>query len=53
MDDAVDFSNANFRGANLSGAIISTQVNFSNADFSGATWVDGRICGENSIGACL
>lgn len=52
IDENVDFSQANFRRANLSGAVIHHNVNFSGADFSGATWIDGRICGADSIGAC-
>lgn len=38
---------ANLRGANMQGAIIIK------ADFSGATWTDGRVCAEGSIGECL
>ncbi len=38
---------ANLRGANLQGAILIK------ADFSGATWTDGRVCAEGSIGECL
>ena len=61
-----DASNANLSGADLSGANL-VKVNFSNADLSGATltdakmirtdlsgaiWIDGRTCGEGSIGEC-
>ena len=42
-----DLSNANLRGANLSGAILIK------ARFDNAIWVDGRRCGEGSIGDCL
>lgn len=37
---------ANFKGAKLKG------TDFRNADLSGATWTDGRICADNSIGQC-
>jgi uncharacterized protein YjbI with pentapeptide repeats len=37
---------ANFKGANLAGTIIN------GADFSAATWTDGRVCAQGSIGAC-
>ncbi|MES9944231.1 MAG: pentapeptide repeat-containing protein [Candidatus Thiodiazotropha sp.] len=41
-----DLSGADLRGANLVGAILIK------AKFDGATWTDGRICAENSIGEC-
>jgi len=41
-----DLSDANLTNANLFDA------NLTNANLSGATWKDGRICGEGSIGEC-
>jgi uncharacterized protein YjbI with pentapeptide repeats len=41
-----DLTNANLKGANLSGA------NLEYANLSGATWVDGKICEDGSIGKC-
>ncbi|MEW7992233.1 MAG: pentapeptide repeat-containing protein [Candidatus Thiodiazotropha sp.] len=41
-----DLSGADLRGANLVGAILIK------AKFDGATWTDGRICAEDSIGEC-
>jgi uncharacterized protein YjbI with pentapeptide repeats len=46
-----NFSNTNLFEADLTGAIING-TNFENADLSGATWIDGRICAEDSIGQC-
>lgn len=42
-----DLTGANLQGANLQGAILIK------AKFDHATWVDGRICAEGSIGECL
>lgn len=42
-----DFTNANFEGADTTGAIIDDTI------LSGATWTDGTICSENSIGKCI
>lgn len=42
----VNLQNANLMFANLVGAILIK------AKFDGATWTDGRICAENSIGEC-
>lgn len=41
-----DLSGANLRGANLLGAILIK------AKFDNATWTDGRVCAEGSIGEC-
>ncbi|MBT2989194.1 MAG: pentapeptide repeat-containing protein [Candidatus Thiodiazotropha sp. (ex Ctena orbiculata)] len=41
-----DLSGADLRGANLVGAILIK------AKLDGATWTDGRICAEDSIGEC-
>jgi uncharacterized protein YjbI with pentapeptide repeats len=51
-----DFSNADlsgavFNGANLRGAKFNSHI-FNGANLSGATWIDGRICAEGSIGEC-
>lgn len=42
-----NLSGANLRGANLEGAILIK------AKLDGATWTDGRICADASIGECL
>ncbi|WP_188661055.1 pentapeptide repeat-containing protein [Terasakiella brassicae] len=42
---------ADLRGANLQGANIQGAV-FFQANLSNATWVDGRVCAEGSIGEC-
>jgi len=41
-----DLEEANLKGANVTGAI------FSNAELEFATWTDGRVCAEGSIGGC-
>lgn len=41
-----DLEEANLRGANIKGA------NFKDAELEFATWVDGRVCAEGSIGGC-
>jgi uncharacterized protein YjbI with pentapeptide repeats len=49
--DHTNLSSANLEGANLKGASIK-QVLWMNAKLSGATWVDGRVCAQGSIGEC-
>lgn len=46
-----DVSRADFRNANLRGAKL-VNTDWEGADFSGATWVNGKVCGANSIGRC-
>ena len=56
-----DLRNANLTGANLSrtrlfnvnlsGANLS-RTDLSSTDLSYATWIDGRVCGRDSIGVC-
>jgi len=41
-----DLSRANLTGANLASAELA------GAKLSGATWVDGKICKEGSVGGC-
>ena len=41
-----DLSGADLAGANL------TNANLSGAMLNGATWTDGKICAEGSIGEC-
>ena len=41
-----DLRGANLRGANLSDTLLMK------ARFDGATWTDGRVCGEESVGEC-
>ncbi len=61
-----DLDNSNFEGTNLTGADFTraelencnfknanlTNVNFSHADLEKATWIDGKVCAEGSIGNC-
>ncbi len=43
---------AKLNGADLTGANLNgTDPN--NVDFSGATWTDGRVCAEGSVGGCF
>lgn len=42
-----DLTGANLLGANLQKTILIQ------AKFGGATWTDGRICAEGSVGECL
>ncbi len=42
-----DLSGANLLGANLQKAILIQ------AKFGGATWPDGRVCAQGSVGECL
>ena len=46
------FIDANLRGANLSGANLDG-ADFTGADLSLATWTDGRVCQDGSIGECV
>jgi len=41
-----DLEEANLKGANISGA------NFKGAELEYTTWVDGRVCAEDSVGSC-
>ena len=41
-----DLEKANLKGANINGP------NFSGAELEYATWIDGRVCGEGSVGGC-
>ena len=41
-----DLEEANLKGANIKGAI------FSGAEMEFTTWVDGRVCAEDSVGGC-
>lgn len=45
------FKNADLEDANLKGAKIEG-ANFANAELEFATWVDGRVCAEGSLGGC-
>jgi uncharacterized protein YjbI with pentapeptide repeats len=53
FEGPVNFQDSDLRGANLSGAIFKDTVNWQGAQLSGATWMDGRICAEGSVGSCL
>ena len=46
-----NLTNANLSGANLYGAVL-TATNLTNVSFGLATYTDGRLCAEGSIGAC-
>src|SRR5690606_20690505 len=50
LDDA-QIRGAKLEGANLTKADIS-RLEMSYAELGGATWVDGRVCAEGSLGAC-
>ena len=43
---------ADLKGANLLGANLQKTI-LIQAKFSGATWPDGRVCAEGSVGECL
>lgn len=47
----VNFKNADLEDANLKGATIKGAI-FSGAELEYAKWVDGRVCGEDSLGGC-
>ena len=46
-----DFEDADLEEANLQGAIIKG-TNFKNTELEYAIWVNGKVCGAGSIGAC-
>jgi hypothetical protein len=47
------FVGAIFHGANLRHAKVPNDMTvFTDADFSGATWINGKVCAEGSIGTC-
>ncbi|MFN8577223.1 MAG: pentapeptide repeat-containing protein [Candidatus Sericytochromatia bacterium] len=52
-----DLSNSNLSNSNLTNSNLSnsnlTNINISGANLIGATWTDGRICQNNSIGLCI
>ena len=57
-----DFTGAIFRGADLTGSVLKNAilvntdlryVCFDKALLDGATWVNGQICGPESMGRCL
>lgn len=50
--EGTNFLDADLRGANLRGAKMHNTIMIQ-ANLSGATWSDGRICAEGSIGECL
>jgi len=45
-------SGTNLSGANLTNADLEEVMGMSDTNMSGATWTDGRICAEGSIGVC-
>ncbi len=50
--EGTNFLDADLRGANLRGAKMHNTI-LIQANLSGATWSDGRVCAEGSIGKCL
>lgn len=46
-----NFSDADLEEANLKGAKIQG-ANFKGAELEFTTWVDGRVCAEDSVGSC-
>ncbi len=49
----VNFTCSTFKGANFLNAEFSPDADIKGADFSGATWTNGVVCKEGSIGRCL
>jgi hypothetical protein len=49
--DGADFTAADMRYVNLRGARLRGTI-LTGADVSRATWVDGRICADGSVGKC-
>lgn len=45
-------TNAILTNANLAGANV-VDINLSGANLTGAIWINGQICGEESIGTCM
>lgn len=52
FEGPVSFQDSDMRGVNLSGVTFKDTVNWQGAQLSGATWMDGRICAEGSVGQC-
>ncbi len=52
FEGPVSFQDTDMRGVNLSGVTFKSTVNWQGAQLSGATWMDGRICAEGSVGQC-
>jgi uncharacterized protein YjbI with pentapeptide repeats len=52
FEGPVSFQDTDMRGINLSGASFKGPVNWEGAQLSGATWMDGRVCAEASVGTC-
>ncbi|MDF1523792.1 MAG: pentapeptide repeat-containing protein, partial [Trueperaceae bacterium] len=48
-----DLRGADLRGANLEGAFApGDAVKLDDALLGGAVWIDGRVCGAESVGTC-
>jgi len=52
FEGPVSFQDSDLRGVDLSGVTFKEAVNWQGAHLSGATWMDGRVCGEGSVGQC-
>ncbi|HYX31847.1 MAG TPA: pentapeptide repeat-containing protein [Oligoflexus sp.] len=52
FEGPVNFQDTNLRGVDLSAVKFNDTVNWQGAQLSGATWMDGRICAEGSVGQC-
>ncbi len=50
--DKVNFFAADLRRANLKGARLG-RVRFQGCSLIGATWIDGTVCGYQSLGRCI
>jgi len=48
----VSLLDADLRGANLIGANLRDAI-LIQAKLDGATWIDGRVCADDSVGECL
>ena len=48
----VSFANTSLKGASFVGVEFKSTVDWAGAELSNAKWMDGRICGANSIGLC-
>lgn len=52
FEGSVSFQDTDMRGVDLSGVSFKGSVNWQGAQLSGATWMDGRVCAEGSVGQC-
>lgn len=50
--EGTDFMFTDFRQARFNGNVDRGDNDFGNANLSGATWTNGHVCAEGSIGSC-